>query len=136
MKITDLRIANIVEHYIEDSQTWEMSIVNAQDLVFFEQHPECFLEHHRPVLLSSERLSKMMYDDFVSFGDEKYKCFLDSTRNKFISVLFDPFEEDRFNVFLEYSNNQVIMLNPIKYLHELQNVVFVLAGKEIEVVYE
>lgn len=136
MKATDLRIGNIVEYYIEDSQTWERNIIDAQDLMVFEEKPDSFLKHHRPVLLSSERLSKMMYDDFVSFGDEKYKCFLDSTKNMFISVLFDPFEEDRFNVFLEYSNNQVIMLNPIKYLHELQNLVFALTGKEMEVVYE
>ena len=135
MKATDLRIGNIVEYYIEDSQTWERNIIDTQDLIIFEQHPEYF-KHYRPVLLSSERLSKMMYNDFVSFGDEKYKCFLDSARNKFISVLADPFEADRFNVFIEYCNQRAFMLNPIKYLHELQNLVFALTGKEMEVVYE
>lgn len=136
MKVTDLRIGNVIEYYIEETQTWEKNVVDAEDLVMFEKDEKYFLKQYRPVGLGSKRLSRMIEYNYILLNGKNHECFLDKREDAFISVFCDPFEKDKFTAFLEYGYKCTDMIKQIRYLHELQNLVFVLTGKEMEVVYE
>ena len=133
MKATDLRIGNIVEYYIEDSQTWERNIIDAQDLMVFEEKPDSFLKHHRPILLSSERLSKMKAQNGDILFDGNDFIRINESLDFSVELLSGEYLP---NIYYASYDSDYNFLSPIKYLHELQNIVFALTGKEMEVVYE
>jgi hypothetical protein len=122
MKATDLRIGNLYEYFILDrnderKEWWEVSVCDAQDLVYLEKNPDD--KDYRPIPLTQEWL---MIFEFKKEGNNFVKNNLGIGISKYsVSI-----------VVIDIIDGSIIPIyTEIKYVHQLQNLYFALTGSEL-----
>ena len=126
MKATELRIGNYHYYTCEDSlderKKWgEVCQIDSQDLVWLESNQDD--EDFKPIPLTEEWLLK--------FGFEK----LTDKKNGFKS---NSYTYTKGILFIVHLNDKLLSVNfwqgnEKKYVHELQNLFFVLTGEELTI---
>jgi len=122
MKENELRIGSTY-HSVKFNQPVKLTAYDISELV--RRSDGANISHYideimKPIPLTEEWLGKVgIYNKYkkefgISF--DRYDLFIDLSNR----------------IFLRYDDNQIIQLKSIKYVHELQNIYFALAGKELE----
>lgn len=127
LKAQDLRIGNLVEYRIEDEldsrkEWWEVTAIDSDDINWLEKEsPES--TDYRPIPLTEEWLLK--FDEMKKFG----------------STIYIPIMNLKAEIHFEIYGNEIVstiksdfanlILDRIKYVHQLQNLYFALSGTEL-----
>lgn len=150
MNAKNLRIGNLVYYKVEDElderKVWnEINIIDAEDILFLEACETNKWNHpYSPIPLTEEELLKLEFDEFkmpitrsfVKKVDITYALSeqISLTRNsdKF-GYWYVSFRQG-YNIENErmHENTLVFLSNKLEYVHQLQNLYFVLTGKELK----
>lgn len=122
----ELRIGNLVEYRITDKfddrkEWWEVSEIDADDIHWLSK-VDSNDEDFRPIKLTEEWLNKLGF--FVVETNRKFEATLPNFRYSIQTA------ED-YDVFF-FCDGEIVLTN-FNYLHELQNLVFVLGQRELTV---
>jgi hypothetical protein len=133
MKTTELRIGN----YLEGRSIVKVSAILDEDMVMIEGNPTRFYTHvdlpftHclEPIKLTEDFMLKMGFEEaivgwVIAKGD--FDFYIIECQNEFFPTLFKDQE-------LSCEDNQVIGLQKIKYVHQLQNLHYILTGEELTI---
>lgn len=131
MKANELRIGNLVNYHIVDSlderKEWdEVSIIDADDIKILDENPDD--ESYSPIPLTGEILLKCCFKK----TEEGYESIINGFR---ICLSYG-----KYLMWCHYDDKLYLSIDdcygigsPIEYLHQLQNLVFVLTGEELNV---
>ena len=134
---TELRIGNLINHTNENGK-FELEViellkeginVNSNDGIWFLKY-----EYIKPIPLTEEWLEKFGYNKFNYNSDTMNSSeYFIATLNKFKTKNGIVLKHG-----LKYSKNKVFGINykclsenPIEFVHQLQNIYFVLTGEEL-----
>lgn len=131
MKIeaSELRYGNVFEYLIKDSlderkEWYDTHYIDVYDIKECAEDNEVFNKFHKPIPLTEEILLKCGFEkkqhkiDIFEMG--RIRIWIGS-RGQFIAYLI---EEDSTNAHF---------INSYQYLHQLQNLIHALTGKELEI---
>lgn len=122
----DLRIGNLVYPNGENATPYEVSELGKHEANFVVKPPskgDCLIPYDllQPIPLSPEWLEMA---GFISINDGSF--FVESVSRDLYPLLK---RETEYN--FEEPEGGLLLKNDIRFVHELQNAVFVLAGKEL-----
>lgn len=133
MKTNELRIGN----YISFHNVWYKIVGIDKDRVLIEYHngetDYCWIDYIQPIELTEEVLLK------IGFHEGYNKIFIKNTKNDYVKyyITYQHVPDNKYSfVGYGYKNNvqiKCVILNDIKYLHQLQNACFLLTNEELEV---
>lgn len=139
MKTTDLRVGNTVYFSADAGNTFQIGNITVDDLADFQNHPELCEKRFKPVLLTDPVLYKAKTTSgiFFLFDGEQELVVSSEPKVKLVVVRHYVVRKywRNYPVFVPQLHNEYgdcVKLNPIEYLHELQNLVFALTGKEVK----
>ena len=119
---TDLRIGNHLKYFIgEEGIDWDATKIDVQDLQWCEEKNENFNEVHKGIELTTTILV------MSGFTEDNHK------RLEFIEMPDGFYPMYAQLPELSSEEEQRVALNRIKYVHELENLFFVLTGKELNI---
>lgn len=124
MKANELRIGNWVKR---KSQPDGFQI-DSQSFHICERHPKWYT----PIPLTEEWLIKFGFvnnSEITSIHDKSFTVKYEAPIHYKVEKHFGG----QFRVFNVDTKNEVIIKNNIKYVHQLQNLYFVLTGEELEI---
>ena len=125
----ELRIGNHLEYYIgEEGVEWDTTKLDWQDLRWCELDNETFNKSHRPIDLTVEMFLQSRFKK-----DKKEYFWIDLQTHRLGLI---PTNDGFIPAYVQYPElsceiEQIIHLKRIKYVHELENLYFVLQGEEI-----
>lgn len=128
---TDLRIGNHLQYFIgEEGFDLDATKIDWQDLKWLEEKPENFNEVHKPIELTTTIL---VLNGFTEDNNGTFWLNLQTHYLEFI-VAQDGF----YPIYaqlpeLSSEAEQRVGMTRINYVHELENLFFVLVGKEMNV---
>lgn len=126
---TDLRIGNHLKYYIgEEGIDWDATKIDVQDLQWCEDNNENFNEVHKGIELTTVIL---VMSGFTEDNNGHFWIDLQTHYLEFI-----PMHDGFYPIYaqlpeLSSEAEQRVGLNKIQFVHELENLFFVLTGKEI-----
>lgn len=128
MKAEELRIGNIV-YWIGENHNKKSECEISGHTLFTMQNSKDYLSMHSPVPITTEWLND-------NIGANKYITAIYEMYMKDGSSLAFNINDDGLNIELydacESTTDCPVKLRPIKYIHELQNLVYVLSGEELK----
>lgn len=127
MNAKELRIGNIVESFGTNGNpnSWVEIVVNADHIKTCESRPDLF----RGIKLTSEKLIEFGFSDITKLVDIKTRNSKHFCRSYFVGRC-----TEQQTLFIDTGNKGWMfgMHSPLyKYIHELQNLCFILTEKEI-----
>jgi hypothetical protein len=130
---TDLRIGNHLKYFIgEEGIDWDATKINIQDLQWCEEKNENFNEVYKGIELNKTIL---VMSGFTEDNHNRFTVWKDLQTHYLEFIVmpdgFYPMYTQLPELSLE--EEQRVALNRIKYVHELENLFFVLTGKELNV---
>lgn len=128
---TDLRIGNHLKYFIgEDGCDWDATKIDWQDLKWIEEKPENFNDVHKGIELTTVILV------MSGFTEDNNGHFWIDLKTHYLE--FIPMADEFYPIYaqlpeLSSEAEQRVGLSRIQFVHELENLFFVLTGKEITV---
>ena len=136
MKAQELRLGNLIEYKIKDElderkEWWAANKLDILDLTWLYSNPED--TNFRPIKLTEEWLLKF------GFKKDKNGIFYIDLFTHYLELMYSM--ECYYPVYIQKSamsseNEQRIGLINLEFVHELQNLYFVLTGEELTQVSE
>lgn len=131
MKASDLRVGNVLEYYIEDEMDerkawWEPTIIDAEDILHCSKNEKQFNDYHRPIPLNEGILLKKL-------GFTLHEVAYNIISKDNLMIHFRGGKP--FLVWVNYGHTHLYceQIKELNYLHELQNVFYVLNSKELNI---
>lgn len=128
MKAEELRIGNIV-YWIGENHNKKSECEISGHTLFTMQNSKDYLSMHSPVPITNEWLNDNIgeYKGMIGIYE------IDVSNDTFIYIyLYESLLHIALRNRDEDSYRGPIELRPIKYIHELQNLVYVLSGEELK----
>jgi len=130
---TDLRIGNHLKYFIgEEGIDWDATKIDVQDLQWCEDKNENFNEVHKGIELTTTIL---VMSGFTEDNHNRFTVWKDLQTHYLEFIVMPDGFYPMYAQLPELSSEeeQRVALNRIKYVHELENLFFVLTGKELNV---
>jgi hypothetical protein len=130
---TDLRIGNHLKYFIgEEGIDWDATKIDVQDLQWCEEKNENFNEVHKGIELTTTIL---VMSGFTEDNHNRFTVWKDLQTHYLEFIVMPDGFYPMYAQLPELSSEeeQRVALNRIKYVHELENLFFVLTGKELNV---
>ena len=128
----ELRLGNALEYLVEDcvdnSSEWMLNIVDTADIVDAASNESIFNKYYRPIPLTPEILEK------CGFKKELFEmsgCEVWHVPNTLWRVARSYRDENEYKLWHERISPPTWNLKTLKYLHELQNIIFALTHEEL-----
>lgn len=134
MKLTDLRIGNIIQYLCEDRlderQKWhELNIVDWQDLKILSEREERLAKLPPPDPVKPDYIPMPLTEEWLlKCGAYRTRegCYQHRLLKGWVAKSKD--EEGRYSY-----NYNIFHICDLKYVHQLQNLIYALTGEELEV---
>jgi len=129
MEKNQLRIGNILNYQLEES-TLVPTRIDWQDLKQLTEDPKGFNLVHKPIPITEEWLLRFGFERMITQEDS------------FLLCLDEVFSLDSKDLIYNIKNNCVYInnsfdilepLTTIEFVHQMQNIVFVIANKELQI---
>lgn len=131
IKATDLRIGNHLHYYIgEEGIDWDATKIDVQDLQWCENKNENFNEVHKGIELTTVIL---VMSGFTEDNNGHFWIDLQTHYLEFIPMADGFYPTYVQKPELSSQEEQRVSLNRIKFVHELENLFFILTGKELNI---
>lgn len=127
MRIEDLRIGSLVSYNNCDLKVTALG--SRSDIIGLERHPLTAFNRVSPIPLSEEWLLKFGFIEqigFIKFIGKKYTNSFEVSNNDLDKwyCYFRNFNKSELDDF-------VLLMNDLKYVHQLQNLYHALTGKDL-----
>jgi hypothetical protein len=130
---TDLRIGNHLQYFIGyGGSDWENTKIDWQDLKWCEENNENFNEVHKAIPITEGIL---WANKFECGEGGWWMNAANNLRPHYLKLIYTV-DDGWYPIYIEQpemssESEQMVSLRKIEYIHELENLFFVLTGKEL-----